>query len=626
MVSDFQDWDSFFSAGLGSEPEFTFAELERKLGITLPSAAYIHPMWWRSAENAPWQAHGWKAYPNVRKRLVRFEKTKAIPVVSERPASDDTVKKVLSSEPRLILVGGVSGKRDVSSPAKDLYRSVLWAKRVAYVEATGRPWMILSSEYGLIHPDTLIQPYDTSLSDQSPAYRQAWSKNVASEVVELCAAQGIETLEVHAGADQMLNGLVEHLNAAGLVVSWPLRGRRIGEQLSWYSLAVGAMESLSPELEASDSSAGTNRVQEQAPSSDPGDVQDGSNEEGSPALAESPRSVVVVASVFSALGESARSLRRRFQKWRSLVSAEITRRSGPAEGDTVKTLSLSSRLKLAESLAHFAESRSILEDLVRDPWTGNEDADDLLRANPFAFLVGILVNQGSGHEEAWDTPWVLQSRIGPLEPHLLLDKNEELVAAVEGPPAIHRNPAKIAEAITQAARTVVEDYHGNAAKLWEEATDPRELRNKLEAFKGIGPRQSARAVVVLQRRLGIRFAGSERGSLAHEADLRRVMLRSGLADYDDIEHMTMSMSELYPDDPGNLDPALLAIGSLWCHPVDPECGACAIGDHCPKIIESGGGVPQTGKAQTSRRRKQRTVTPVRSPTGTGDRDPDRYSF
>ncbi len=591
-----QDWDGLFDDESGAEPEFTFAQLEQILGIRLPSSAYIHPTWWRSVENAPWQASGWKAFPNLRKRYVRFERMKPIPATPEQEATDETTSKVLSSEPRLVLIGGVSGKRDVARPARDLYDSVLWSKRMAYAEATGRPWMILSSEYGLVHPDTVIEPYDSAMSDQSSAYRRAWSDNVAAEVISLCAAQGFDVLEVHAGADQMLNGLVEHLNGAGLVVSWPLRGRRIGEQLSWYSLALSAMSSLpttDSERSTPGSSARADESEPVSPNGSPEAVDADGEQESDSGSEDSSRSVVVVASALSAIKRSSRSIKASLGEWRSQLSAEISRRSEPDSRKESGALSLGRQVKLAESLAYFAESRRILDALLEEPWTGNAAADDLLRANPFALLVGVLINQGVGNVEAWDAPWLLQERVGPLEPERLVDSEEDLIAGIEGPPALHRSPEKLARAIAETARTVIDDYGGDASLVWSDAKNVRELRKRLESFPGVGPRQSSRAAEVLQRRIGVRFPDSGRGAMAYEADLRRVMLRSGLADFDDIEHMTMQMSALNPDDPGSLDPALLAIGTLWCHPVDPACHACAIGEHCPKIIESGGGKPQT---------------------------------
>jgi adenine-specific DNA glycosylase len=123
--------------------------------------------------------------------------------------------------------------------------------------------------------------------------------------------------------------------------------------------------------------------------------------------------------------------------------------------------------------------------------------------------------------------------------------------------------------------------------------------------------------------MGVKLSGSDRGDLAYEADLRRVMLRSGLADFDDVEHMTMSIASLNPDDPGSLDPALLAIGALWCHQVDPACHACAIGEHCPKIIEPGGGTPQLSADDDNRTKSTERTKPAVEETSPSE---DSLSF
>src|SRR6266508_6085183 len=61
---------------------------------------------------------------------------------------------------KLYLVSCVSEKRSAPSAARDLYVSSLFRKARAFVEAQHAPWFILSAEHGLVHPDTVIAPYD----------------------------------------------------------------------------------------------------------------------------------------------------------------------------------------------------------------------------------------------------------------------------------------------------------------------------------------------------------------------------------------------------------------------------------------------------------------------------------
>lgn len=591
--------DRLFSEQHGFEVEYSFEELEEAIGEKLPVSAHIYLSWWRGSRNAPWRAHGWKAHPNLRSRRVNFTRAKQVPHdETGETGSNKTESDVFTYRTRLILVGGVSGKKETALPAKDLYDSSLWEKRRTYAEATGNPWMIISSEYGVIHPDTVIEPYNADFARESVAYRRAWSERVAAEIIDLCRVHEIDTVETHAGSDQLLNGLVAHLNAAGFTVSWPLRGRRIGEQLSWYTLALGAFQSLPKEAE--DEPAGdpdqAGRTAERSGDPIPTDFKSKAEGEEHGLVeggAGSPRVIVSLASALNRIRRAYRLIGRALKRWGALLAAEMSRRDDSRDHDGSGSLSLRRRVKLAERIAHFGETRSqIIDALDKTPWTGDLDADSFLRSNSFGFLVGVIMDQGGVDDGIWGAPYTLSERLGHLDPARVVDSPDELADAILGPPALHRQPAKISDWIVRAARDVIEHYEGDASGVWAGEPTRESVRRRLERFDGIGPRQSARAVELLQRRIGIRLTSQSRGPMAYEADLRRVMLRSGLAEFDDIEHMTMSMSDLYPDDPGSLDLALLAIGNLWCHPVDPNCQACAIGLECPRFIEPSGGSPQ----------------------------------
>lgn len=58
--------------------------------------------------------------------------------------------------------------------AKDLYISDWFVKARAYVEQAGDEWFILSAEYGLVSPETVIAPYERTLNTMGIAERRAW--------------------------------------------------------------------------------------------------------------------------------------------------------------------------------------------------------------------------------------------------------------------------------------------------------------------------------------------------------------------------------------------------------------------------------------------------------------------
>jgi hypothetical protein len=142
----------------------------------------------------------------------------------------------------VVLVGCVKTKANEPMPVRDLYVSALFHKRRDHAEATGLPWFVLSSEYGLLAPDTVIAPYDTYLAAQPPEYRQAWGEWVAVNLIRRIGPLAGKTIEVHAG-EAYVDGVRVPLERRGARVVAPLRGLRQGEQLAWYDLPRSIAES-----------------------------------------------------------------------------------------------------------------------------------------------------------------------------------------------------------------------------------------------------------------------------------------------------------------------------------------------------------------------------------------------
>ena len=98
---------------------------------------------------------------------------------------------------RLFLVSCVKTKRPTRAPAKDLYVSAWFRKARACVESTGCPWGILSAEYGLLHPDEEIRPYEKTLNAMPVAERRAWANEVLESMDPFLV--GIDTVVFFAG-------------------------------------------------------------------------------------------------------------------------------------------------------------------------------------------------------------------------------------------------------------------------------------------------------------------------------------------------------------------------------------------------------------------------------------------
>ncbi len=109
-------------------------------------------------------------------------------VVPRAPLPASTVDRNASGDAEIsdvLLIGCVKTKRDRPAAARELFASPLFARRLAYAEAVGRPWFILSAKHALVEPDELLAPYDVYLAEQSTAYRTAWGAWVVERLAAL---------------------------------------------------------------------------------------------------------------------------------------------------------------------------------------------------------------------------------------------------------------------------------------------------------------------------------------------------------------------------------------------------------------------------------------------------------
>ena len=128
------------------------------------------------------------------------------------------------------LVSCVSKKRTQSAPAGELYVSEWFKKARAFVQAQGAQWFILSAEYGLLAPDTVVAPYEKTLNRMSVNERKAWATRVMRQMDALLPPS--DRVVLLAGA-RYREFLMEYLKKRASAVELPMEGLKIGEQLRW---------------------------------------------------------------------------------------------------------------------------------------------------------------------------------------------------------------------------------------------------------------------------------------------------------------------------------------------------------------------------------------------------------
>jgi len=65
---------------------------------------------------------------------------------------------------KIAIINCVNSKHQTAMPAGDLYTSISFRAKKAFVEKAYDKWYIFSLKYGIISPDTIIEPYNISLA------------------------------------------------------------------------------------------------------------------------------------------------------------------------------------------------------------------------------------------------------------------------------------------------------------------------------------------------------------------------------------------------------------------------------------------------------------------------------
>jgi uncharacterized HhH-GPD family protein len=137
-------------------------------------------------------------------------------------------------------------------------------------------------------------------------------------------------------------------------------------------------------------------------------------------------------------------------------------------------------------------------------FTDDDEACRLLAEDPFALLVGFALDQQVTVQQAFLGPLRLKQRLGTLEPRTVAETDLEPLFREK--PAIHRFPGSMAERVRELAATVVEEYGGDAARIWNEAADGTDLRRRISALPGFGEMKIKSLGAVLAKRFDVGVA------------------------------------------------------------------------------------------------------------------------
>jgi uncharacterized HhH-GPD family protein len=144
------------------------------------------------------------------------------------------------------------------------------------------------------------------------------------------------------------------------------------------------------------------------------------------------------------------------------------------------------------------------------PFTGIDEADELLAEDPLALLIGFELDQQVPLQKAFSGPYELRRRLGTLDAVAIAAMDTtKLEDVFRERPALHRFPANMARRTQALCEALVRDYGGDAGAVWRDVSDGEELERRLLGLPGIGEMKARTMIGILAKRFGVRPPGWE---------------------------------------------------------------------------------------------------------------------
>ena len=212
------------------------------------------------------------------------------------------------------------------------------------------------------------------------------------------------------------------------------------------------------------------------------------------------------------------------------------------------------------------------------------ETENLVRKNPFAFLVAVAFDRGMPWQKAWQIPKEID-RKGCLDPERLKSMPEAgLIELLDSLPIRHRWGARQgARTLSDAARLVCEQFEGDAGAIWRNSS-PAGVEKTLQEIHGLGAGIAAMATRILHDEFNC-FKEQERQiDVKPDSLLLRVFRQAGLIEKESAKEAKRVARRLSPGFPGALDRPAWRIGQLWCHASELQCAPCPLTEVCAKRI------------------------------------------
>jgi uncharacterized HhH-GPD family protein len=140
-------------------------------------------------------------------------------------------------------------------------------------------------------------------------------------------------------------------------------------------------------------------------------------------------------------------------------------------------------------------------------FTGDQEANELLADEPLALLIGFALDQQVSVQTAFLGPLKIKQRLGTLDAHTIATTDPgRLEQVFREKPAVHRFPGAMAKRVQELAAVVDDEYGGSAEKVWTEAADGADLRQRISSLPGFGEMKIKSLSAVLAKRFDVASA------------------------------------------------------------------------------------------------------------------------
>jgi len=196
----------------------------------------------------------------------------------------------------------------------------------------------------------------------------------------------------------------------------------------------------------------------------------------------------------------------------------------------------------------------------------------------------VIFDQGIKAEKAWTAPYILKQRLGHFDIEKIIDEGlDALTSVFLQKPFLHRFPRNMAKYIFESCILLRDKYSSDATNIWNDKPQTSVLQKRFEEFKGIGQKKASMATNIIVRDFHVPAQDYKGIDVSYDIHVRRVFLRTGLAQKDEMNHIVNVARKLSPDYPGVLDLPAWMIGRKFCHASRPVCDSCPLSELCGRI-------------------------------------------